>query len=110
MPESRQKQYLYHFEFARPELRDLDAWSEHDRHIGKAHYAYLKKATEEGTVILAGSSTDGIGPALVIFEAEAEQDARLFMQSDPFVSNGLMRATLHPFNAALVRGVHREDS
>ena len=110
MQDSRLKQYLYHFEFARRELRDLETWSEHDRRIGKAHFAYLKKATEDGTVILVGRSTDGIGPALVIFEAEAEQDARLFMQSDPFVSNGLMRATLHPFNAALVRGVRKEDS
>ena len=30
--------------------------------------------------------------------------ARHFMQSDPLVATGLMRASLHPFRAALVRG------
>jgi uncharacterized protein YciI len=39
----------------------------------------------------------------VIFEAESEEAARKFMESDPFIAGGLMRASLHPFRAALVR-------
>ena len=53
-------------------------------------------------MILAGRSQDGIGPAIVIFRAESENDARRFMEEDPFVSSGLFRASLHPFCAALV--------
>lgn len=58
-------------------------------------------------MILAGRSLDGVGPAVVIFEAASEEEARRFMESDPFVAGGLMRATLHPFRAALVRSVSR---
>ena len=41
--------------------------------------------------------------ALVIIEADSEEEARTFMENDPFVANGLMRARLHPYRAALVR-------
>ena len=56
-----------------------------------------------GIVLLAGRSLDGKGPAIVILDAETEDEARRFMQNDPFVTRGLMRATLHPFRAALIR-------
>jgi uncharacterized protein YciI len=55
-------------------------------------------------VLLAGRSQDGVGPALVIVEADSEAEARRFMEADPFVANGLMRARLHPYRVALVRG------
>ena len=99
-----QKQFIYLFEAVRPEMvTDPDAWSEEDIRIGQEHFAYLKAATEAGKVLLAGRSPDGIGPAIVIFEADSEEQARRFMENDPFVSSGLMRARLHPFRAALVR-------
>jgi uncharacterized protein YciI len=97
-------QFIYLFEAVRPEmLTDPDAWSERDNQIAEAHFAYLKRATDEGTVVLAGRSQDGVGPALVIVEADSEAEARAFMEADPFVENGLMRARLHPYRAALVR-------
>ena len=87
----------------RPELAtDPSAWTEADDRISTAHYERLRQATEAGRVILAGRSQDGIGPAIVIFRAEPEDDARRFMEEDPFVSSGLFRASLHPFRAALV--------
>ncbi len=105
MPKPGMQQFIYLFDAVRPELvTDPGAWTEEDTRIGEAHFAHLKRATEEGTVILAGRSADGTGPALVSFEAASEEEARRFMESDPFVSGGLMRATLHPFRAALVRG------
>jgi uncharacterized protein YciI len=104
MPESEKQHFIYVFDPIRPEMvTDPDAWTEEDTRIGKEHFAYLKKATEEGTVILAGRSLDGVGPAVVIFEATSEEEARQFMENDPFVAGGLMRANLHPFRAALVR-------
>jgi uncharacterized protein YciI len=104
MENSAKVQFLYHFEPVRPELvADPDAWTEDDLKIGKAHFNYLKRATEAGTVVLAGRSQDGIGPAIVIIEVGSVAEARQFMENDPFVKSGLMRAKLHPFRAALVR-------
>jgi uncharacterized protein YciI len=98
-------QFIYLFEPVRPEMvTDAYAWTERENEIAKAHFAYLKRATEAGTVLLAGRSQDGVGPALVILEAYSEAEARAFMEGDPFVANGLMRARLHPYRAALVRG------
>ena len=97
-------QFIYHFDPIRPELvTDADAWTDEDNRIAEAHFIYLEKATRDGVVLLAGRSQDGVGPAIVIFEAESEEAARQFMEDDPFVSGGLMRASLHPFRAALVR-------
>ena len=104
MNEPEKKQFLYQFDPVRPEMvTDPDAWTDEDNRIGAEHFAYLKRATELGIVVLAGRSLDGVGPAVVIFEALSEEEARSFMNSDPFVAGGLMRASLHPFRAALVR-------
>jgi uncharacterized protein YciI len=105
MSEEEKVQFIYVIEPLRPELvTDPNAWTEEDIRIGTEHFAYLKKATEEGIVILAGRAQDGQGPAVVIFEASSEEEARRFMQNDPFIVGGLMRAKLHPFRAALLRG------
>lgn len=100
-------QWLYHFlPGPRPELfTDPEAWTEDDERVATAHFAHLRHALDEGLLILAGRSQDGIGPALVILEAEDEEAARAFMESDPFVSGGLFGASLHPFRAALRRGL-----
>ena len=104
MPEQAKGQFIYVFEPVRPELvTNPDAWTEEDIRIGNEHFAYLQKATQDGIVILAGRSLDGEGPAVVIFEADSENRAQSFMEADPFVAGGLMRASLHPFRAALVR-------
>ena len=84
-------------------ITEPDAWTEEDLRIAREHFAYLKNATKEGIVLLAGRSLDGEGPAIVIVEATSEEEARRFMEADPFVAGGLMRANLHPFRAALVR-------
>jgi uncharacterized protein YciI len=104
MSEQEKREFIYAFDPIRPELvTDPDAWTEEDLRIGKEHFAYLKQATEEGIVLLAGRAQDGIGPAIVVFEADSEEEARRFMENDPFVAGGLMRASLHPFRAALMR-------
>jgi uncharacterized protein YciI len=104
MPDQSKSQFIYVFEPVRPELiTDPDAWTEEDTRIAGEHFAYLQKATQDGIVILAGRSLDGEGPAVVIFEVDSEDKARGFVEDDPFVAGGLMRAKLHPFRAALVR-------
>lgn len=97
-------EFIYHFTPGpRPELAtDPEAWTEADEEVAAAHYQRLRSAAEEGRVILAGRSQDGIGPAIVIFRADTEVEARSFMEGDPFVAEGLFGASLHPFRAALV--------
>ena len=97
-------QFIYNFDPIRPELvTDADAWTDEDNRIAEAHFTYLEKVTREGIVLLAGRSQDGVGPAIVILEAKSEEASRQFMENDSFVSSGLMRASLHPFRATLVR-------
>lgn len=104
MSQTEKPQFIYTFEPVRPEMvTDPDAWTEEDIKTAGAHFAYLQQATEEGIVILAGRAQDGQGPAIVILEAASEEDARRFMENDPFVANGLMRASLHPYRVALMR-------
>lgn len=104
MSEKELLQFLYQFDPIRSELvTDADAWTEEDVRIGQAHFAYLKQATQDGIVLLAGRSLDGVGPAIVIINAESEAAARDFMENDPFVAGGLMRASLHPFRASLIK-------
>jgi uncharacterized protein YciI len=104
MSDQEKKEFIYVYDPVRPEMvTDPDAWTEEDERIFEAHWAYLKQATEGGIVLLAGRAQDGVGPAIVILEADSEEEARHFMENDPFVADGLMRASLHPFRAALVR-------
>jgi uncharacterized protein YciI len=99
------EQFLYHFTPGdRPELAtDPTAWTPDDEQVGTEHFERLRRAAEEGIVILAGRSSDGVGPAVVIFEAASGEEARAFMEDDPFVREGLFRASLHPFRAAVQR-------
>jgi len=105
MASSTPSQYLYMFgPGPRPELAsDPSSWTDDDLAIGARHYAYLSRATADGTVLLAGRCTDGIGPAVVIFDASSLDDAHDFMIMDPFIAEGLFTAALHEFNASLTR-------
>jgi len=97
------KHHIYLFEAVRPELTtDEDAWTADDLQIASEHFSYLKEATSKRIVILAGRSTDGLGPAIVIIDIADEDEARSFMENDPFVASGLMRGHLHPFRASLI--------
>jgi uncharacterized protein YciI len=64
------------------------------------HFEHLKKALHEGILILAGPCLDGEF-GIVIFRAGSEEEANVFMNSDPAVKAGLMSAELHPFRVSL---------
>ena len=100
--EAETNQYIYQFEPVRDGFNP-ESMTPQEVAVAERHYAYLKVATERGQVLLAGRSLDGEGPALVIIEVESADSARGFMDNDPFVAEGVMRASLHPFRAALVR-------
>jgi uncharacterized protein YciI len=98
------KQYVYVLQLT-PRMHDKNSWTEAENKIVAAHFARLAKATESGQVILAGRTTESLEKTfgLVIFEAEDDESAKRFMESDPAVAGNIMRATLHPYSVALQR-------
>jgi uncharacterized protein YciI len=66
----------------------------------QAHFEYLKQATEDGIVLLAGPCLDDTF-GLIVFQAEDDDAARAFMYRDPSVQANVMMAELHPFRVSL---------
>lgn len=96
--------FLYQLKLI-PSLLSEENWTERDNDIVARHFEALKKAEQEGTLILAGRTlnmdTEGFG--IVIFEVDSEEEAQFFMKSDPAVKEGIMTATLFPYRVALMR-------
>ena len=101
------KQYLYVLRLV-PRLHNESAWTDADRHTVEAHFQRLQAATDAGTVILAGRTSEALEASfgLVVFEATGDEEARKFMDSDPTIVDGVMTATLHPYSVALLRKTH----
>jgi uncharacterized protein YciI len=64
------------------------------------HFAYLKKAAETGTVLLAGPCTDDTF-GVVVFRAENDAAAQAFMFDDPSMKKNVMVAELHPMRISI---------
>jgi uncharacterized protein YciI len=98
------QQFLYMLRVA-PHLHDQAKWSDRDKAATARHFERLKKATADGSVILAGRTTEALDKTfgLVVFEAQDEKAAKAFMEADPAVVAGVMTATLHPYSVALQR-------
>jgi uncharacterized protein YciI len=86
-------------------MQEASAWTDTENGVIGRHFARLAKATDAGQVILAGRTTEALHKTfgLVIFEAESEEAARQFMESDPAVEASIMSATLHPYSVAHYR-------
>jgi uncharacterized protein YciI len=67
-----------------------------------AHFEYLKQATTDGVVLLAGPCLDETF-GVVVLRVESEADARAFMLNDPSVKGNVMIAELHPMKVSLIR-------
>jgi uncharacterized protein YciI len=68
--------------------------------VMEEHFAYLKKAAEAGTILLAGPCKDDTF-GLVVFRAENEDAANAFMCGDPSVKKNVMVAELHPMRISI---------
>ncbi len=66
------------------------------------HFEYLKKLMGEGTVLLAGPSTDPPYTGIVILKAKDRATAEAIMNKDPAVRGGVFRARLSPITLSLV--------
>jgi len=68
----------------------------------EAHFEYLKRATTQGIVLLAGPCLDQTF-GVVVFSAESEAAARAFVLDDPSVKSNVMKAELHPLKVSLMK-------
>ena len=68
--------------------------------VMEEHFQYLKRATEAGTVLLAGPCLDDTF-GIIIFHAKDDKAAHTFMFEDPSVKKNVMMAELHPMRISL---------
>ena len=99
--------YLYRIEATRPEMLTEGGTAEEDAIMGE-HFLYLKQKTEDGTIFLAGPSfrNDGSGMGITIFEAEDDAAAEAFMNGDPAVQKGVMKAEWLHFRLSLLGNIY----
>jgi uncharacterized protein YciI len=96
-------EFLYLLEPTRADM--VTEPTDDERLAVQEHYNRLARMLDEGRLILAGRTLDTRSVlGIVAFEAESEESARRIMEDDPAVAKGVMRATLHPFRVALLRG------
>lgn len=66
--------------------------------IRPAHREYLGKLREAGQLAASGPFTDDSG-ALIIYDAESEEDAVQLLENDPFRKAGVFQSyTMKPWN------------
>lgn len=102
--ENKPKEFLYKVTLTQKYHKD-ENWTDNDKQIVGEHFQRLKKATDEGKVVLAGRTDEANDQTfgVVIFYAKDEAEAKEFMLGDPAVKAGIMAATLHPYSIALIK-------
>jgi uncharacterized protein YciI len=76
-------QFLYQLKLI-PSLLIEENWTDRENDIVARHFEALKKAEQEGTLILAGRTLnmDSNGFGIVIFEVDSEEEAIIY-ETDP---------------------------
>jgi uncharacterized protein YciI len=93
--------FIYRLHPSRPGMLTTGPTAEESAIVAE-HFQYLKRACDAGAVVLFGrtQTADERTFGICIFRAESEDAARRFMESDPAVLQGVMRAELFPFRIA----------
>jgi uncharacterized protein len=96
-------QYFYVLKL-RPSLIEKENWTDKDNQIVNNHFEYLKGLEKEGILILAGRTTnlDANTFGIVIIQADSNELAAEYMNSDSAVSGKVMTASLFPYKVALM--------
>lgn len=69
--------------------------------LRQAHLERLKRLESEGKLVLAGPFADRSG-SLIIIEADSIEEARAFIQKDPYVEQGVFeKVEVRPFTLVL---------
>jgi uncharacterized protein YciI len=101
---NKKKQFIYVLKLI-PALLNEENWTVEQEAIVERHFAKLQGLLEEGKLVLAGK-TDGLDEktfGIVILEVDSEEEAKLIMNNDPAVAEGIMKAELFPYRVALMK-------
>lgn len=105
-------QFLYRLQPARIAML-TGGPTEREARIISEHFAYLKRLTEQGTVLMAGRTlaTDERCFGIVVLMAPSADEAEAIMHDDPAVKEEIMSAELFPYRVALwsSRGPPKDD-
>jgi uncharacterized protein YciI len=95
-------EFLYRIQPTRPDMLKTGPTIQ-EAEATQAHFAFLEAARDAGVVFGAGRTltTDDSTFGIVLFRAPDEVAARDFMEADPAVLAGVMKAELFPFRVAL---------
>lgn len=93
--------YIYYLRAPRLTFAE-DATEEEKAHVSD-HFYYLQRLLEQKVLILAGRALDLHHPAVAIFEAADDDQARQIMEGDPAVKACVFTAEVAPFRIALHR-------
>jgi uncharacterized protein YciI len=96
-------EYLYKIQPSRLEMLTQGPTPDEATLVAQ-HFAYLQGLAAQGVVVLAGRTLNADEQAfgIVIFRASSEEAARIIMNNDPAVKNGVMRAELYPYRIAVM--------
>lgn len=94
------RDYIYILKLA-PKFRIKENWTEKENAIIEQHDKRLAKQKERGVVKFVGKTDLPIenvaNMGIVVFQAENDTMAELFMRSDAAVMKGIMTAECQPF-------------
>ncbi len=100
---NEKQQYIYLLKLI-PKLQDETNWTKEEEKIVERHYKSLQELKKDGRLILAGRTLsmneDSFG--VVILQVNSEKEARILMENDPAVKEGIMTASLYPYSVALI--------
>ncbi len=95
--------FIYKLEL-NAKYHSFSAWDEKVQIILGQHADYLQQGLNEKKVLIVGRTDtdlkDNFG--LAIFEAENLEEAKSFMEKDPAILGGVMRAEAYPFKLLMV--------
>lgn len=94
------RDYIYILKLL-PKFHDRASYGEKENKILGDHFARLERQKQRGTIKYVGKTdlpiTNKGNFGLVVFEAENDTVAELFMRSDPAVMKKMMTAECFPF-------------
>jgi uncharacterized protein len=95
-------QYIYTIKLI-DRLHELKKWTAEDQEAVNEHFKYLKIQMNLGKMILAGRTQNDLKDTfgIVIFNAQDDDEAQSFMESDPSIIAKVMIGNLYPYAIAL---------
>lgn len=70
-----------------------------------AHFSHVQTAIDRGELVLGGALADPIDGAVILFRGDSPDVAKRFAETDPYVTNGLVKKwTVRTWNTVVGAG------